>query len=143
MDVNNYVLSLAALTGWREERSNGINGILAVMFVLKNRVNAGWNGKDLFSVITAPNQFDSMIRVGDSQTVVYPHPTDQLFVKACQYADGIFDGTTADNLTQGALYYADTSSAGYNKTGWFQRNIVENAVAHPRTTQIGTTLYFR
>lgn len=142
MEVNNYVLSLAALTGWREERSNGLNGILAVMFVIKNRAKAGWNEGNPWKVITAKNQFDSIIRLADPETIRYPDPTDPLFVKACQYADGIFDGTTVDNLTQGSLYYADTSSEGYDKNGWFQRNIVESPL-HPRLAQIGTTQYFR
>lgn len=142
MEVNSYVLSLAALTAWREERSNGINGMLAVMFVIKNRSNAKWEGGDVWKIITAKNQFDSIIRLGDPETVLYPEPTDQLFVKACQYVDGVFNGSFTDSLTQGSLYYADLASPGYNKLGWFQKNIVESP-NHPRLSTIGTTSYFK
>jgi hypothetical protein len=142
MDTRNYVLSLAVLTAFREERSNGLNGVLAVMFVIKNRANANWNNGDVYRIITAKNQFDSIVRIGDSQTVFYPDPTDPVFIKACQYADGILDGTTADNLTSGAKYYADMNSPGYTKDGWFAKNIVESP-DHPRTTTIGSTSYFK
>jgi hypothetical protein len=113
------------------------------MFVIKNRANANWHNGDVWAIITAKNQFDSIIRIGDPNTIQYPDPKDPVFQKVCQYADGIFDGTTADNLTAGAKYYADTNSPGYNKTGWFQKTIVEDPINHPRTTQIATTQFFK
>ena len=142
MDVHNYVLSLAALTAWREERGGGLNSMLAVMFVIKNRANANWQGGDIYKIITAKNQFDSIVMKGDPNTVEYPDPRDPVFQKVCQYADGIFDGTTADNLTMGSLYYSDLGSPGYNKEGWFELNIVRSP-NHPRLATIGTTSFFK
>jgi Cell Wall Hydrolase len=141
MDVNNYVLSLAALVAWREERGNGLNGCLGVLFVIKNRAKAGWEFGDIFKIITQKNQFDSMVLKGDPNTVEYPSPDDPVFSKLVQYVDGVFDGSTQDTLTQGALYYCDPGP-GVTPGGWFQRNIIDNP-AHPRVAQIGTTLYFK
>jgi Cell Wall Hydrolase len=142
MDVNNYVLSLAALTAWREERGNGLNGCLGVLFVIKNRAKAGWDFGDIFKIITQKNQFDSMVRAGDPNTVVYPEPSDQIFSKLVQYVDGIMDGTIEDTLTQGAKYYADLTSPGYTKGGWFDRQIVQFPEKHPRVATVGSTTYF-
>jgi hypothetical protein len=116
--------------------------MLAVIFVIKNRAKANWLGGDIHKIITEKNQFDSVVRIGDPNTVEYPDPRDPTFQKVCQYVDGILDGTTADNLTSGSLYYADLNSPGYTKDGWFDRNIVQSP-DHPRLATIGTTSYFK
>src|ERR1051326_685181 len=113
MTNENFVKSILALLAYREERSNGINGQLGVMFVVRNRVKAGWQGGDWLKVITGHNQFSSISIVGDSQTVVYPQLGDPNFTKLLQYVDGVFDNTMTDSLTQGALYYADLNSGGF------------------------------
>lgn len=134
---------LACLLAWREERSNGVNGMMGVIFVLRNRAKAGWNSGSWIKNIDAKNQFSSISVIGDSQTVVYPDPRDPSFQQLMQIVDTIYDGTREDNLTNGALYYADMGSPAYNKGGWFDRNIAQNPTEHPRCAQIGTTTYFK
>ena len=143
MDINNYVLSLAALTAWREEASNGLNGCLGVLFVIRNRAKANWELGDWFRIITAKNQFDSIIRIGDPGTVRYPDPEDLIFSKLVTYLDGIYSGQIEDTLTQGALWYADIGSPGFTRGGWFDRNILQKSDEHPRIAVIGTTTYFK
>lgn len=142
MTSDNFIMSLLALLAEREERSNGVNGMLGVMFVVRNRVNAGWNGGDWVKVITSHNQFSSISVLGDSQTVWYPDSREPNFQRILQEVDGVYDGSTADTLTNNALYYADLSSPGYNKGGWFDR-CVANSPDHPRVAVIGSTTYFK
>jgi hypothetical protein len=63
------------------------------------------------------------------------------FLGVLQLVDSVYDDMP-DNLTDGALYYANMGSPGYSKAGWFDRNIVKS-VEHPKLTQIGTTSYFK
>jgi len=142
MEIDSYVKALAALTAWREENSNGVNGMMGVLFVIRNRAKANWHFGDWEAIITAQNQFDSMTRVGDGQTVHYPDPRDSNFNKILNYIDGIYDGSTADTLTQGALYYADLTSPGFNKTGWFAKTILANPNRFPCVAKIGSTSYY-
>lgn len=143
MDGSTFTKAILALLAWREERSNGISGELAVCFVVRNRVNAGWSQGDWGKVIETHGQFSSISIIGDSQTVLYPDTRDPLFLTVLQAVEGIYDGTTDDTLTNGALYYADLSSKAYNKGGWFDRNIVQFPETHPRCAVIGSTTFFK
>lgn len=141
MTIAEYEKGVAALLSWREERSNGVNGCLGVLFVVRSRAKAGWHGGSWTGVITAANQFSSMTVLGDSQTVRYPDPRDPSFLQVLQLVDGVYDDSRPDNLTQGALYYCDP--VGITPGGWFQRNILDKPDEHPRVAQVGTTLYFK
>ncbi len=141
MIVADYEKGLAALLAWREERSNGINGMLGVLFVVRNRAKAGWSQGSWSKIIEAHNQFSSMSVSGDSQTVLYPDPRDPSILSVLQLVDSVYDDTRPDNLTGGALYYADIGR-GVSTDSWFYKHIVQSP-DHPRTAQIGTTTYFK
>jgi hypothetical protein len=143
MTVADFEKGLASLLAWREERSNGVNGMMGVLFVVNNRAKAGWSGGNWTRVIEAHNQFSSISVLGDSQTVAYPDVRDPMFMQVLQAVDSVYDGERQDKLTNGALYYADLGSPGYTKGGWFDRNIVQDPALHPRVAQIGTTTYFK
>lgn len=143
MTVADFEMAIASLLSWREERSNGINGMLGVLFVVRNRLKALWNGGDWCKIIAAHNQFSSMSVLGDSQTVAYPDVRDPSFLQLLQTVDSVYDDSRKDVLTNGALYYADMASPGYTKGGWFDRVIVGDPAKHPRAAQIGTTTYFK
>jgi hypothetical protein len=140
MTADDYVKSLLCLLAWREERSNQANGCLGVLFVVRNRVNAGWG--NWTQVISKHGQFSSISIVGDSQTVEYPDVRDPLFQILLQRVDGIYEGVAPDNLVDGALYYADLQSPGFDKNGWFANTILKNPDKYPRLAQVGTTTYF-
>jgi len=143
MTIADFEKGLAALLAWREERSNGTNGMLGVLFVVRNRQKAGWSAGSWSKIIEGHNQFSSMSVSGDSQTVAYPDVRDPSFLTILQLVDSIYDETRVDNLTNGALYYADLGSAGFQKGGWFDREIVQKPDLHPRCAQIGTTTFFK
>ena len=144
MRNQDFLSALAALLSWREERSNGINGMLGVLFVLRNRLKTGWSGGDLSKIMETHGQFSSMTILGDSQTVAYPDPREPNFQKILQYVDSVFDADNpmADTLTNGALYYCDPGP-GITPGGWFERVIIGQPTVHPRVATIGSTLYFK
>lgn len=143
MQTEDFTKSIACLLAWREERGNQTNGMLGVLFVLRNRIKAGWFGGDWIRNMAVHGQFSSMTVKGDSQTVEYPDPRDPTFQQLLNYIDHIYDDTMPDTLTNGALYYADLSSPSYDKEGWFARVIVGQPGKHPRCATIGTTTYFK
>jgi hypothetical protein len=140
--VADFEKAVATLLAWREERSNGPNGMLAVLFVVRNRSKAGWNGGDWAKIIEGHNQFSSISVLGDSQTVEYPDVRDPAFLAILQSVDSVYDDERQDLLTNGALYYADLGK-GVTPGGWFDRNITQDPATHPRVAQIGTTTYFK
>lgn len=150
MTVAEFEKSLACLTCWREEAMNGASGMLAVLFLLRARVKAGaagdpdwkWCQGSWTKVIEGHNQFSSMSVIGDGQLTKYPDPRDPAFIQVMQYIDSVYDDTRKDNLTDGALYYADIGR-GITPGGWFERNIIGRPDLHPRTAQVGTTTYFK
>ena len=144
MQNQDFLNSLAALLAWREENINGVNGMLGVLFVLRNRLKAGWSGGDIQAIMEGHNQFSSMSILGDGQTVHYPDVRNPDFQKILQYVDAVFDlnNPMPDTLTNGALYYSDLNSSGFQKGGWFDRVILSNPTRFPRTATIGSTTYF-
>lgn len=141
MTDKDFIKSLAALTAWREENENGLNGMLGVLFVIRRRAEKWYSG-DWAKAIEAHGQFSSMSILGDGQTVKYPDVREPVFAKLLSWMDSMYDGTAEDKLTQGAFYYSDLSSPAYVKDGWFDRVIVAYPETHPRVAVVGSTTYF-
>lgn len=145
MIFDDYIKSMMCLLAWREERSNKVNGMLGVLFVLRNRVKAGWFGGDYLQNITKHQQFSSMSVSGDSQTIAYPQINDPEFTQILQLVDEVYDADNprVDNITGGAKYYADLNNPTFTAGGWFQTHIINDPTNHPRSAQIGTTSYYK
>lgn len=142
MLAEDYIKAQACTLAWREERSNGTNGMLGVLFVVRRRAQE-WHAGDWLRVITDHGQFSSMTIAGDSQTILFPDTRDPEFQKIMQYVDAVYDGSMQDTLTNGALYYADLGSSGYQHGGWFDRNIIAKPAEHPASAKVGTTTFFK
>lgn len=137
MTISDYIKGMLATLMWREDRSDGLQGMTAVGLVVRNRVRAGWNGGDWCAVMAAHNQFSSMVIIGDPNTVVWPDTRDPLFQKVLVKVETIYDGTEPD-ITGGALYYANLAVAD---SPWFLRNIVQSD-EHPRIGTVGKQTFF-
>lgn len=111
---------LAALCAWREARSEGIEGMRAVLHVINNRHKE--SGQSWAEEIAKKNQFSAMTVLGDSQTVVYPKETDQLFDSAMALAFLIYSQCDPDP-TNGATFYWNPKTA---TSKWFRDNIANN-----------------
>ncbi len=130
--------SVVALACWREMRGEGINAMLAVAFVLRNRANAGWHQHSIYNNAIALNQISSMSVLGDKNTIKYPDPRDPDFQMLLHKIDAIYEDAQ-DQITNGAKYYAVLTDA---TSGWFFDNIVNKPAEHPRVAQIGKTTFF-
>lgn len=127
---------LLAICLWREARGEGIVGMRAVGWVIRNRVMK--LGQPWFKVITSKNQFSSMSVLGDSQTIVWGDPSILPFQEVCQLAKLIYEGTDTDP-TNGALYYYNPVTA---TSKWFKENIVDNPDEHPSLGTIGNHTFY-
>lgn len=111
MHVDNYVRSKIAEFGWRAAHHISVPAILAVMFVVKNRV--GDTNDWLRALYEIRN------------TVIDLEPIDirePYFLEALRLADGIYPGDTGetprkDIYTSGALYWWDGNWQPFDLTG--------------------------
>ena len=131
--MTEFGIMMLALVAWREARGEGLEGMLAVMCVVRNRVLARWGG--WIEVMIQKNQFHSMIMLGDSQTVLWP--TDSSFEAVLKLAHEVHDGRTPD-VTDGSLYYANMQTA---TSSWFAKNIATHP-DHPKRAEIGKHTFF-
>jgi N-acetylmuramoyl-L-alanine amidase len=129
-----YLIVLLALATWREARSEGMDGMRAVMHVIRNR-HLIWR-QDWDTVIAGRNQFSSMAVKGDSQLILWPDDDAPVFRSILGLAVKVFDGLDADN-TSGALYYWNPKTA---TSPWFVDNV---AKAMPKVAVIGNHEFFR
>lgn len=108
-------IDVAARTAWGECRSGGSNGMIAVLWVIKNRVNhPGWWGHDVFSVCKAKSQFDCWFP-GDPNyaKLLAATPNDPSFALALKCANDVFNGDAQDPTGGATSYYAKTIPAPY------------------------------
>jgi spore germination cell wall hydrolase CwlJ-like protein len=113
--MNTQDTYLWSLCIWREAR-NSQAGMLAVAWVLWNRLQAGKWGKTMTDVVTERLQFSSMTALGDPETVVWPNshqsPGD---LAAWQYALScpalvIGSGQSQDPTSGACFYFAESIS---------------------------------
>lgn len=97
MTSDDYISGELCTLAWRLGRKHGVNGMCAIMMVARNRVTAGQESGNWTAVISG---------MLDGSTEL-PDPRDPEFQKILQLVDGIYLGTTPDNLTDGALWYSD------------------------------------
>ena len=123
-----------ALCVWREARSLGKAGMLAVAWVMLNRLNSKAWGPTMTDVVTAPDQFDAMVIRGDPETVIWPNnhisPPDAVAWQQAQEAvSTAFSSDAQADPTHGATnYYSKTIAAPYWVASMTETLTVENTV---------------
>jgi N-acetylmuramoyl-L-alanine amidase len=98
---NQYDLIMAALCIWREARGEPREGKVAVFWVIKNRVAAGW-GPTVLDVILAPKQF-SCFNADDQQVALYPKHADKDWVECL----GVVTGNDPNPIGPAKNYFND------------------------------------
>lgn len=101
MTSNTFLQSMAAGLAWMEGKDDGVNGQLAILFCLRNRINSGYLNGDLKAIIQAEYSKRELLK----QPIEFPDPRDPYFSQLLGYVEGIFEGTIIDNITNGAIYY--------------------------------------
>lgn len=108
--MNTQDLYIWALCVWREAMGEGYAGMLAVAWVMENRLNAEKWGATMHDVVSDRLQFSSMTALGDPMTVKWPNsqcpPADLAAWDVAQKAvsDVIRAGASQDP-TNGAEFY--------------------------------------
>jgi len=139
MTGSDFEKAIVALAAWREMRGEGVNAMLSVVFVMRTRAKQGWHHGSIYNNVVARNQISSMTVVGDQNTDEYPDIRDPNFQTLLFKIEDIYNDCP-DQLTNGASYYANLTIA---TSPWFQKNIVEDQVNHPRVAQLGQTTFFK
>lgn len=106
MTMQDWYKAALALVVWREASGEPREGKIAVAAVIRNRVAATHLDDTWDDVIERKWAFSSMTAPGDATLVRWPHDGDVSWIDAMNVAQGIFDGSIADN-TQGATMYAN------------------------------------
>lgn len=139
--LHEYNKALLAIVMYREARSEGLSGMRAVGWVIRNRVDA-WN-QSWYKVITGDAQFTSMNppgeRVDDPTLDDWPDPHSVFGADVLLLSDEVYEGRGPDP-TAGSLYYANLRTMDRN--GWFQRNIVDKPEAHPLRVTFGEHSFY-
>lgn len=99
-----FLHSLAAQLAWQDGQEHGVNGMLAILFCLRNRVAAGHENGDLGRIVQAQHVW----RYATHQNFVdVPDTREPAFSQLLGYVEGVFDNSIVDRLTTGALYWGD------------------------------------
>ena len=95
MTADDYIKIHLATMAHAAAHKHGVTGVVGAMFVIRNRVLAGLNHGDW------------MANILEFQPVLadYPDPREPNFQRVLQWADVVYDGTTVDNWTNGALSF--------------------------------------
>jgi hypothetical protein len=120
--------------------SGGVDPMLAVAQVLKNRVDAGWDGGDWLRVIEHAPEYIGTIQ---PTNIVHIDPRDGNFRALLGRIDEVYYGTADDanvnNESGKALYYAELHNINRD---WFQERILSDLESHPRLASVGQLTFF-
>ena len=104
MTSDDYVRSKLLSFAWRCGISVSKNAVIAIMFIVRTRVEAR-EDKNWLVVI---NELEGEVGLTD------PDPTDirdPQFISLLEYVDAIYDGTKQDRWTSGATHWHSTQGA--------------------------------
>ena len=112
--------AMACLLAWQRGRDNGTNGMLGILFAVRNRVSESRNWIQVVS--------EELQEYGDYS----PDTRNPEFLAILQHIDGVYEGVIRDNLTNGALYF-------YDQAG----DPLMYDLKHERCAQIGTLVFLK
>jgi len=135
MTIDNFIKGQLAAFAWREAHHHGgLDNMRAVAFVIRNRVQAGWNGGDWMAVLNHHGTIAAHINEAP-----YPDLRNPYFRLLLQAIDDIYHNNANDELTLGAFFYAEL---GKIDSQWFIQNIVRDSEHHGRIAVVGPVTFF-
>lgn len=134
MNLETYTRAQMARFAIEEaERYGGINNMLAVLHVLRNRVFAGWGD---WAEVTS--------RAAERRGTLYPQQHHNLRTNNVRVilnrVDEIYSRTDLVDLTGGALFYVDPT---FPIEPWFQKEVIDRPQDHARVAHIGPVWFFK
>jgi N-acetylmuramoyl-L-alanine amidase len=107
VDARTNEIDILARTAYFEARSEGSKGMLAVAFVVRNRLQLGTFGKSVEEVVQSPAQFSVWLPAGHARRKHIP-VDDPDWALARQAAKLALAGAVADP-TKGSVFYHEKS----------------------------------
>jgi hypothetical protein len=129
MNIDDFNKSIAILCAWREARSEGEDGMRAVLHVIDNRAKD--RGKTWAQIVYQRLQFTSMTYGPDPEMTLVPIEPDNEFDYLCSIVDEIYDGQDEDNTLGATNYFAD-----YIPVPSWARSMIQ-------TVQIGKHIFYK
>lgn len=135
MTAETYIKAhLAALAHREAGHCGGVNNMLAVAFVVRNRQRAGWRGGNWMELIASHDEYSAWLHPATT-----PDLRELNFRILLQQIDDVFSGLAGDKMTEGALYYCELNRV---ERAWFKENVLHDATSHPRVAQVGNVSFF-
>ena len=105
----------AAMTAWGEARGEGMEGMQAVLLVIRNRaMDLRWSMLSVAAICRQPAQFSSWnARDPNRSRMLALSLENEDFRNSLAMAIGVFSGETADVAHGATHYYADTITTPY------------------------------
>lgn len=147
MNGSDFLTGQLALKGWQDGRSEGIAGMKAVCFSIRNRVRAGFYGGDWAAVLSHHQEWSA---TNEPPPLTIPDPREPAFRALLQDVSGIFSGQLEDNITvmpgsalavapPPALYYAKLDQI---TSETFLNDISRRFDLHKRVAVVGALTFF-
>lgn len=128
-----YIRALMVDFAMKEgQRHGGVNNMLAVLHVLRNRVMAGWG--DWLEVYEGAET-----KRGTIYPPTVPKRRSNEVRILLQRIDEIYTRIDTSDLVGGALWYVDQN---FPMEAWFTREIIEHPEDHKRVAHIGPVWFF-
>lgn len=135
MTSDNFIKGQLAAFAHREgARFGGVDNMLAVAFVIRNRQQAGWLGGNWMEIIYQAEKVAATIYEPTA-----PNLRETPFRMLLSQIDDVFTGLAVDKMTQGALFYAELAEI---TNEWFIENITRQPEQHPRVANVGPVTFF-
>ena len=134
MTIETYTRAQMARFAIEEgERHGGVNNMLAIAHVLRNRVFAGWG--DWLEVVTHAGQKRGNLYIHDM-----PNIRTQNVRVLLNRIDEIYTRADANDLTGGALFYCEPNLP---LAEWFKTEVLDRPEDHPRVAHIGPVWFYK
>lgn len=138
MTLETYIRAQLARFAIEEgARHGGVNNMLAIAFVLRNRVFAGWG--DWVDVVEHAPQKRGTMYLGDHSVLSAAMRTTSVR-NLLNRIDEIYSRADIEDITGGALFYLEPSLP---IADWFKREVLERPEEHPRVAHIGPVWFFK
>lgn len=152
MTGNDFLAATLAYFSWRDGFDHGLSGMLAISFVIRNRIRAQWYGGSWSEVLSHHQEWSSKI---EPYPPTIPDPRSHSFQMLLHEVTDIYNGVREDNITIArdsirqsinigpspapALYYGCLNEIS---NPWFSEHISSKPQEHPRIASVGMLSFF-
>jgi hypothetical protein len=116
--AEDYVKAQMIEAAWKyAQHLGGVNGMLGVLHVIKNRYDAGWGSYG--HILDTMEKWEA----APAATKTHPEQWERRFVSLLGIVDSVCDGTHRPDVSNGAVYFGDTTNI---TNEWFLEHVARN-----------------